>query len=189
MPKSIFKDESFSLPVRLTIIVAVVVAALAVVNGITKDKIEENAGISINKAMSVIFENSTFIQIDTSELDIAENVTGVYGVNAENSAGYDGYCVLVTTKGFGGDVDIVVGVSSSLSVAGVRVVSHGETVGVNKTVADGSPLLTSLTDVTSSNISDVSVISGASYSSRAVIEGVKIALETAELFDNNEGGL
>ena len=72
---------------------------------------------------------------------------------------------------------MIVGISTDGLVSGVKVVSHSETAGVGERIISNGSILSQFTNVSSSSISSVSTITGASITSRAIIDGVKKALE------------
>ncbi|WP_294520217.1 FMN-binding protein [uncultured Pseudoflavonifractor sp.] len=102
-----------------------------------------------------------------------------------------GYCVAVTADGFGGPMELMVGVSAQGSVTGVAILSHSETPGLGDGVDDPA-FLERFLDLsgtvrigTGSNA--VEAVSGATESSRAVAQGVNQALAAVAAY-SAEGG-
>ena len=102
-----------------------------------------------------------------------------------------GYCVEVTADGFGGPMELMVGVSAQGSVTGVAILSHSETPGLGDGVEDPS-FLDRFLDLSGTvrigtGANAVEAVSGATESSRAVAEGVNQALAAVAAY-SAEGG-
>ena len=78
-----------------------------------------------------------------------------------------------TAKGYHGDIKVAVKVSKS-KIAGVRVVEHGETPGISDLAITGIPKA-----IVASQSLAVDTVSGASFSSKGVIDAVTAALKEA----------
>ena len=169
--------EIQTLSFKLMLIIASVVLMLAVVNGITKDRIAANEKKANDEARSAIFTEATDfspVSADLSE-DLVKYVGEIY--EAKKDGNCIGYCVNVSSNGFGDKINMIVGISTDGLVSGVKVVSHSETAGVGERIISNGSILSQFTNVSSSSISSVSTITGASITSRAIIDGVKKALE------------
>lgn len=158
----------------LTIICTGIALLLAIVNSVTKDKIAENIAKQQETAIFTIFENGN----STEEYVTADGET-VYIVYKDGEA--IGYCVNASGTGFGGEVQVMVGLKSDKSVHGIKIVSMSETPGIG-TKVQGESFLRQF--VGNSGKADADIISGATFSSKAVIEAVDYAL--ALDFDLNE---
>ena len=79
-----------------------------------------------------------------------------------------GYCLTVTPKGYGGPIEVVVGVTEAGKLRAIRILSHSETREAEKLIlvksAPGAP-------------DQVQAISGATITSTAVTDGVNAALD------------
>ncbi len=110
------------------------------------------------------------------------------------SAAYDassmvGYCVEVQVAGFGGQINMMVGVDINGEVTGIAILSHSETINM------GTQALTedyfqqfvgkSGTLTTSGN-NAVDTVSGATITSKAIIEGVNRALQIVATLEISE---
>ncbi len=110
------------------------------------------------------------------------------------SAAYDasslvGYCVEVQVAGFGGQINMMVGVNVNGQVTGIAILSHSETMNM------GTQALTehyfqefvgkSGTLTTSGN-NAVDTVSGATITSKAIIEGVNRALQIVATLEISE---
>lgn len=78
----------------------------------------------------------------------------------------------VDVKGYGGTIELMVGVDSAGKVTGVRVLSHSETPGLGEK-ATKEQYLSKFIGRSNSDINGVSLITGATISSKAIREGVK----------------
>ena len=170
------------LTVTLLVICAVVAAALAGVNAITKDKIAAIQAEKTAKAISAVLKNGESAVEVPFQADGA--VTKVY--KNEN-----GYAVQVAPSGFGGAITMMVGVDLEGKVTGISIISHAETPGLGAVSAANTDkgaafrdqfkgLVAGITIGTGSN--SIDALSGATISSQAIVDGVNAALRcVAEL--------
>ncbi len=174
------------LVVVLGLITFVCALLLGVVNGVTKDKIEQNGIETRNAAMSEIIPNAEFTDVEVPA-DFAtpadKNQPVVSGVYKATLDGADaGYCVEVNPKGFGGALKMIVGINADGTVAGIKVTEASETPGLGaKAQSDknwiaqfaGQPADGSL--AVSKDGGTINAITGATITSRAVTLGVNTA--------------
>ncbi|MBR6559210.1 MAG: FMN-binding protein [Clostridia bacterium] len=161
----------------LLIVCAMVTLVLSLVNFLTKDIAAENKKNDRDLAIKEIFPTST----SSSEIETTHGdpINGVYKV-MENDT-HIGYAVGVVTSGFGGDIEMLVGIGSGGTVSGVKIISMSETPNVGSRVNDSTYL--SGYNGKSGALSlkeDIDAISGATISSKAVLDGVNAVL-TLEL--------
>ena len=111
----------------LLTIAACVALILSYVNAITKDIIAETKNKSVQNAMrEVLPEADNFISY--TDEDCTNGVVKAYaGIKDGQLAGYCFNCV---GNGYGGEIEMVVGVSSDMSVSGINIVSMSETAGL-----------------------------------------------------------
>ncbi|MBQ2720462.1 MAG: FMN-binding protein, partial [Clostridia bacterium] len=161
----------------LMIIIAAVVLMLAVVNGLTKDRIAENAKKANDEARISLFAEADSFDPTSVELseDLAKYVGEVYEATKDGNT--IGYCVSVAYNGFGGKINMIVGISADGLITGVKVVSHTETAGVGERIISNGSILSQFVNASANSISSVSTITGATVTSKAIIEGVQKALE------------
>jgi len=102
-----------------------------------------------------------------------------------------GYCVTVTTQGFRGPVTTVTGVNTNGVVTGVTVASQNESAGLGDGIGQETFLSRFAggrgTLHVGAGQNGVAGVTGATASSRAVVEGVNIALNCVANLDT-EGG-
>lgn len=157
------------LVITLTVICAAVAMLLAAVNAVTRDRIADNAAREKNDAILEIFTAGT-----SSELyKVLDDGSEVYLVFRDGDA--IGYCAFVSSTGFGGSIDMMVGIDSAYDTAGVKIVSMSETPGVG-TKTNTADFLSRFTGLHHADpVGQVDAISGATISSTAVKAGVAAA--------------
>lgn len=172
----------------LFIITAVVAGALGYVNNITKDKIEAIQAEKVQNAMKEIVPDAEgFVEV-TDFVSADKNVVKVYEIRTGGAFG--GLCVQVAPNGFGGAINMIVGVDAEGMVLGVRITSMTETAGLGSKTNDAEWLAQytglsgtiNLVKNSKTAETDVVAISGATISSRAVTSGVQSALDFAATY-------
>ncbi len=162
----------FRLTLTLFLITTIVAGLLGLVNYVTADTIAEQIAQKAENAMRQVLEADSYEPLDVPE-DSA--VTAAY------RAGDKGYVVRVAPNGFGGAIDMMVGVDVSGAVTGVAIVSQSETasLGANCTREDFRAQFTGKTGTlsVSKDGGEIEALTGATVTSRAVTEGVNTALE------------
>ena len=157
----------------LCIIGFVTTLLLAWANDITKDIIAENTLKNEIESRRTLVDADEFKEISE---DVYEGKTGNDLV---------GYCVNVVTKGYGGDLKMIVGFDKDLAVAGIKVIESSETAGLgaNASKPEFSERLIGKTApikaTKSGNAGDdeFDAISGATITSNAVATGINAALD------------
>ncbi len=168
----------------LLVITMFIALLLSFVNAVTKDVIDENDARKLSEALGELFpsvETPLGVEVDIDELP--ENVDAFYEVrDGETSVGY---YAKVSPNGFKDAVEMLVGLDTSGKVIGVSIVSCSETVGIGTKIEDESFLsrfcgvsgsLTYKKGASEADVGYIDGISGATYSSKAVIAGVDAAL-------------
>lgn len=178
----------------LFIITAVVSMCLGVVNSMTAPVIAENNIISKNQAMSEVLAGVT--DSNFSDEILTGDTTGVISCST-GYAGADvyGYAVSVKVKGYGGTIEVMVGVKADGTVEGVRIISHDETAGLGANASSekftgqysGKKGALSVTKSASPSENEIQAITSATITSKAVTEGVNFATEYVNT-NFNEGG-
>ena len=182
-------EKPFVLAIILFVITAVVALLLAYTNSVTWNKIEENTAKEQNEARMAVMANATeFEKLDT---ELAEDgiVTEIYaGKNA--SGELVGYCVGVAPNGFGGAIEMMVGVKPDETLTGIKIVSLSETPGLGskaqepkfKDQFNDKSVKEPLTVMKSGTAKDneIVAISGATISSNAVVSGVNAAAQAVK---------
>lgn len=164
------------LAVILLAICAVCSLLLGLVNEMTKDRIADIAAEKQRAAMQEVLPADNYTPVTYTG--------GNALVQAVYSADGAGYVVQVAPSGFGGALDIMVGVAADGTVSGVSVVSHSETAGLGaKAKSDAAWreqfVGKSGTLAVTKDGGEINAITGATITSRAVTSGVNAALEAA----------
>lgn len=161
------------LTVTLLIIAAVMAAALAGVNAITKDKIAEIKIQKTQAAITKVLPGAAGLE----EIPLNENAGIVKTVYASG----DSYAVEVIPSGFNGAITMMVGIEKG-KVTGISIVSHTETPGLGAVAAadnaKGEAFRGQFAGGESFTVGgNVDAMSGATITSKAVTSGVNAALE------------
>ncbi len=165
------------LAITLLAITAVAALLLSVVYAQTKPVIDELAEQTKRESMAMVMAGATeFTPVEYTETEGVTDVNAAY-----NGTELLGYCVQTAPSGFGGTISMMVGVDTNGAVTGVSILSHSETAGLG-TKAMTSEFLAQYTGRTGTITvktgadTDINHISGATVSSRAITDGVNIAL-------------
>ena len=181
----------------LMVICAIVAALLGVVNDVTADKIKALQAEKLQQSLEVVFPGAEFTKVDVTD----DLVTLAASPNAESdlaaiyAASTGGYALEVKPTGFGGSIDMIVGIDADGNVTGISVISHSETAGIGtKVVADkpnknGDGVLSQFVGrgassdnlfTVNSGSNEVDAISGATVTTKAITRGVNAASLVAE---------
>ena len=157
------------LVVTLTVICVMIASLLAAVNALTEKRIADNTVREKTESILSIFSGGDRCELYLTEEDGSE-VYLVFG-------GDDiiGYCAFVSSAGFRGDIDMMVGIDADYKTVGVSIVSMSETPGVG-TKTNTADFLGQFVGGTHSAPNDgVDAVSGATISSTAIKFGVSKA--------------
>ena len=157
--------------VVLVAICLVVTTALAFTNAATAPVIAAAEAAKADQAKQVVLPSGSDFQKLEDLTGLPENVTEVSV--AGNGAGY---VVSVKTKGFGGDMSVMVGVGADGKIGGTQVITHNETEGIgSKVVANDSAFQQQIVGLSDS--AAIESVSGATVSSKAMVNAVQTALD------------
>lgn len=166
------------LVIVLFAVTAVVALLLGLVNFITEDKIAANIKAKTDAAMSAVLSAADYEKLD-SFTDNSGLVKSMYKAN-DSSGAFLGYVCEVSPSGFGGAINMVVGVDAYGNVTGVSIVKMTETSGLGANAANTSfreqyvgktgPL------AINKDGGEIVALTGATITSRAVTEGVNAVL-------------
>ena len=165
------------LTLTLFLITVIVAGLLAFVNYLTADTIAEHTAEAARSAMTRVLAADDYTELPVSDAQAAAGVTAAW------SAGDAGTVVRLTTNGFGGAIDLMVGVDNENKVTGVAIISHSETasLGANCTREDFRAQFAGKTGelAVSKDGGDIDALTGATVTSRAVTRAVNAALAYA----------
>ena len=162
----------------LLVITALVALALAGVNQITKPLIDAAKAAKTQAAVNEVLPG------EAVEVDFTDDT----GLVTRAYASTEGYAIQVTPSGFGGEIDMMVGVSKDGKVLGVSIISHAETPSLGAVAAEkGSKGVTfrgqyagmSGQLAVDKDGGEVDSITSATITTRAVTQGVNAALACA----------
>lgn len=105
-------------------ICVIVAAALAGTNLLTEDKIAQQAAAKAEESRKLVLpEAESFEEIPATQ------TAGTYhkGMTGDKIVGY---VFETSSKGYGGDVKVMTGISANGDITGVAILSHGETPGL-----------------------------------------------------------
>lgn len=169
----------------LCLITLICALCLAGVNALTKDAIEKASLEAQNNALKAILPEAA---------DFNEVEEGIFeGTDGELTVGY---CVNTTASGFGGDISMMVGVKPDGSIAGIEILSHGETPGLGakcekddfKSRFGGKSYPLSVIKSGAASQNQINAITGATITSNAVTSSVNGAVEKLQAEGLLEGG-
>ncbi len=184
------KKETVAYILRLTVVLflitAVVAGLLGLVNYVTKDKIAQINQEKTSAAMNAVLPADSYTPVEQLPVDAPETVAAAY--TASTGGSLTGYVVEVKPTGFGGEIDIMVGVDTAGAVTGISIVSHSETASLGAVAAENNAkgesfrqqfVGSSGTLAVSKDGGTIDALTGATVTSRAVTGGVNDALACA----------
>ena len=175
--------DILKLGVTLFAICAVAALVLGVTNNITAPVIEERNIQASNEARKIVLpEADEFKELDGMNSDI---VLEVYEGIKDGQV--IGYTIKTSSKGYGGAIELMVGISKDGKITGVEIGNHSETPGlgskatepmfknqyVDKDVSNSLLVVKGSTN----NDNEISAISGATITSNGVTSGVNAAMK------------
>ncbi len=166
-------DRIFRPVVVLTLVCIVIAGSLAAANSLTAPVIEEATRAAQEKArLELLPEAEGFKRMlgyggeRVSDICVALNGVGVV-VTAE-------------AKGYGGDMTVMVAFDADDTIKRIKVTEQTETKGIGSKVADNSAYWTQYEGLPARQLvlnEDVDAVTGATRSSRALLEAVNAAVE------------
>ncbi|UCG10598.1 MAG: RnfABCDGE type electron transport complex subunit G [Dehalococcoidia bacterium] len=160
----------------LTVVVFISIAVLSGMDSFTRDTIQYQKELKIQRMLNQLFREMSAYDFDES--------TEIYTITADDTK--IGYAFLGVGVGYGGNIDIVVGLENKTTLRGIAVIAHAETPGLGDKILlpDFTDKFVGL-DISEVNLTrdggKVDAITGATISSRAVVDGVRnAAMEKAE---------
>jgi Na+-translocating ferredoxin:NAD+ oxidoreductase subunit G len=171
----------------LTILCVVITAALAFTNLVTAPVIKQTDIENATTARKEVLPAAdSFNEIKNT----SDSVESVYeGFSNKKSVGY---VITSFTKGYGGNVFVMTGIKSDLTISSVKLLSNNETPGLgkkaeNKTFTDQYKLATNgialvLTKKDKKD-GEILAITGATITSKAVTDAVNDAIELAKTLE------
>ena len=181
--------DMFKLGLNLLIISAIAALLLAFTNSVTASTIAQRNEQANAEARKLVLESAQdFEEVKDVKTDNSKGVEVSEIYEAKDASGNTvGYTLKVLPSGYGGTIELMVGIDSAKGqVSGINVVSNSETAGLgakatNPEFSDqykGKPLeeLSVLKNGTPGD-TEIKAISGATITSTAVTNGVDAAIE------------
>ena len=150
----------------ITVVVFASVGLVTWTDSITKDKIGEQEEQQIQSMLEEMFPSM-------SEYTFEDDIYTIYS----DGAGV-GYAFLAVGKGYGGDIDILIGLEDETTIKGITIISQSETPGLGSRITEDS----FANKFAGLNIEDVALtkdggevdgITGATISSGAVVDAIR----------------
>lgn len=177
--------------VILTLITLIAGLGLGFVYEITKDPIAQAQDDAKKKAWQEVFPEADMNDFEALDVDqaVADDAVKAVGANATVDevckAGEDGYVITTTSKeGYGGNIQITVGITADGTVSGISILSISETAGLGMKATEpafygqyeGKQTEKFAVSKDGGEGEPIDAISGATITSRAVTAAVNVAL-------------
>ena len=152
----------------ITVVVFASVGLVTWTDSITTDKIEEQKEQQIQSMLKEMFPSM-------SEYTVEDDIYTIYSNGAEI-----GYALVAVGKGYGGDIDILIGLEDETTIKGITIISQSETPGLGGRIAEssfaGEFAGLDIGDVALKQVDgQIDAVTGATISSRAVVDAVRAA--------------
>lgn len=176
-------EKPIVLSVVLLVISVVVALLLSFTNLITEEKIAQNNQDEQNRAKQEVLSAYKFVDLSYTD----GIVKGVFE-GKDGSGNTLGWCVNVTPNGYGGQIDLMVGIDKDKTLLGIKVVSNSETAGLGAKCTNddfagqfhGKEMPISVIKSGTPKDNEIVAITGATITSRAVVQGVNKAYEVVD---------
>ncbi len=166
----------------LTVVVAISVGLLSLTDSLTRDKIKAQQEAKIQAMLSEMFP-------DMSRYDLENEIYIIYSDEDKVS-----YAFVAVGKGYGGKINILVGLEDENTLKGISIISQVETPGLGNRITE-SYFTDRFAGLSADEVArrrdggQVDTITGATMSSSAVIKAVRAAaIEKIALIKDREQG-
>jgi electron transport complex protein RnfG len=177
--------ENLKLGFILLIVTALAGLFLGGAHLITKEPIAQQALFEKNRAMGEILPIADTFELSNVVIPEGTTIKEVYeGLKGNEKVGYS---IKVTPKGFGGLIDMMVGISTEGKIGGIKILAHSETpgLGANSTNINfygqykdkGIDSKLEVIKSGSPKKNEIQAITGATTTSKAVTSGVNDAID------------
>jgi len=177
--------EIIKLGITLFLITAISTGIVAFSYEITKGPIEIGEKIKNDEALKLVLNEAKNYEEVDFDLEEGSNIKAIYAGYVDNNI--IGYVVKVSSKGFGGPIEMMVGVSGDGLLKGIKILKHSETPGLgdhaNKPEFSNQYMDKSIENSLevvkreASSDNEIQAISGATITSKAVTAGVNEVIE------------
>ncbi|SDY86108.1 RnfABCDGE type electron transport complex subunit G [Tindallia californiensis] len=167
----------------LLLITSVSGMVLGLTNSFTEGIIMERSIERVIASIETLIEGADdFEMIESEEVESAERVKEVYAGYKDGSV--VGFSIKSYAQGYGGEVEVMVGITNEGAITGVQVMSQSETPGLGDVITDESFLENYQGNKTDEDVA-VDTIGGATASSQAVNNAVEAAANLYEDYLKN----
>lgn len=161
----------------LAVIVTISVSLLVAVNGVTSSILEMRKIEEVKSNLEKIFP-------EMSNYETEDDVYIIYRDGEKTGSAF-----MAVGSGYGGDIEILVGLDNSFGIKGISILSHTETPGLGSRVTESSFTGQfeglSINDIAlRSEGGKIDAITGATISSKAVVSAIREKM--AEVIDSLE---
>lgn len=186
--KSIIK-----ITLSLFFVCLIAVGALATVEYITRDQIYQNNQMEIQKSLSVLMPDCSYTELTSEATDLIQEfniqktdskVQQVFLAQSGNDT--VGYIVVLDTKGYVDKISLRIGININGVVSGVVVGENSETPGLGANISKDAFLKQFNGTNTPLDVNEIDKITGATYSSNYVTQGINAAGAFVEML---KGGM
>jgi len=186
--------------ITLFLICVVVSMLLGFTNNITKDRIAEREAMDAEIARKEVLKAAEYFEPVEKDKSVFQKISGpasiedaYIGFSGDSVAGY---VFSVVTKGYGGEMKVTVGIEKSGMISGVKIGQNSETPGLGSRASE-EPFISQLSGFApgkplkvvkgvKNSPEEIDAISGATITSRAVVNAVQAAIDASEELRNKE---
>ncbi len=118
--------------VSLFVICVIIALLLGFTNELTKGAIDKNAVLKEQKAMETVCPSG----VNFSKEEVVPSEMGEAYIAFDKDGNIIGYAISVTEKGYGGDIEVMVGMNFVGEITGVEILSINETPGLGMNAKD-----------------------------------------------------
>ncbi len=166
--------------ISVTAVVFIAVALLGLTDTVVRPMIEWQKEQKIQRMLYEIFPSMT-------EYTLEDDIYMIYSNEADI-----GFAFLAVGKGYGGLIDILIGLENETTIKGVTIISHLESPGLGARITESAFtdqfIGENITNVTlRQNDGEIDAITGATISSRAVVDAIRATvMEKVKSLENRE---
>lgn len=186
----------FKYAITLAVVTTLASGSLAYTYSATKEKIEamklEEQINAVKEVCSKAAKEGEILKDDEALKKASREVEIVKGVfKVEKNGKVSAYAIMVSPRGYGGPMTLMVGIDSDGEVTGVKVLEQKETPGLGDKVTGSKQFLSQFIGKSPEDPveikKDIEAVSGATISSKGVTTGIKEALKAFSIISPGEG--
>ncbi|TAN61058.1 FMN-binding protein [bacterium] len=158
-------------------------SVLAIVNNVTEPKIRQQKEKEESSAFNELMPESLRFEARYRDEKI------IYFTAFDNNNKLSGFIVKAKAKGYSSDIETAAGLALNLEIRSLKILSQDETPGLGNRITEAS-FLGQFQGKNADTLNDVQAITGASISSRGVINSLRDKIQELKeqlLFEANHG--